>query len=117
MSDQADSEKRQGERVNFETKIVLKSEDKEIHVVGNSRDLSLKGVFVKTEEGFSKGAACDIRVTLTGTIDDFDLKMKGTIVRKEGSGVAIHFNSVDLESYTHLKKLVQYNAEFPDKVL
>lgn len=117
MPDQNHNEKRVGERVNFETKIILETKDKKIQVIGSSRDLSMKGAFVKTEEVFQMGTECDITITLTGSIDEVTLNMKGTIVRKEISGVAIHFNSVDLDSYTHLKKLVQFNAEFPDKVL
>ena len=117
MSDQNLPEKRVGERVNFETKIILETADKKICAIGSSRDLSMKGAFVKTDEIFQIGVDCNMTVTLTGSTDDVTLHMKGTIVRKETSGVAIHFNSVDLDSYTHLKKLVQFNAEFPDKVI
>lgn len=117
MPDQDYKEKRVGERVSFETKITLQAEEKKICVSGNSRDLSMKGAFVKTDEGFSVGAACDITVTLTGSVDDVTLSMKGVIVRKEPSGVAINFSSVDLDSYTHLKKLVQFNSEHPDDVI
>ena len=117
MPDQNYSEKRVGERVNFETKIILETSDKKIIAHGSSRDLSMKGAFVKTDESFQIGIDCQLTVTLTGSTDEVILHMKGTIVRKEASGVAIHFNSVDLDSYTHLKKLVQFNAEYPDNVL
>ncbi|MBU0995531.1 MAG: PilZ domain-containing protein [Proteobacteria bacterium] len=117
MDTQDNSEKRQGERVSFETKVFLKTSDKEIHVDGSSRDLSMRGLFVKTAEDFLMGTSCDIEIVLTGTVDNVVLKMKGTVVRKEPSGMALYFNSVDIDSYTHLKKLVQYNAKFPDNVI
>ena len=111
------SEKRKGERVNFETKVFLKTDDREIRVDGNSRDLSMRGLFVKTGEPFSVGMQCDIEVMLTGTVDKVVLTMRGTVVRQEKTGMAVYFDSIDLDSYAHLKKLVQYNAKFPDDVV
>lgn len=116
MENSDNSEKRQGERVSFETEVFLKTKDKEIRVDGSSRDLSMRGLFVKTTEDLLIGSACEIEVVLSGTIDGVVLKMKGKVVRKEPSGVAVYFNSVDIDSYAHLKKLVQYNAKFPDNV-
>lgn len=117
MDKSDNAEKRQGERVSFETKVFLKTSDKEIRVDGSSRDLSMRGLFVKTAEDFHRGSSCDIEVVLSGTIDGVVLKMKGTVIRKEPTGVAVYFNSVDIDSYAHLKKLVQYNAKFPDSVV
>lgn len=117
MPDKNFTEKRVGERVHFETNITLQSEEKKISVTGSSRDLSMKGAFVKTDEAFSIGASCELTVKLTGSIDDVTLQMKGKIVRIEADGVGINFTSVDLDSYTHLKKLVQFNSEHPDDVV
>ena len=111
------SEKRKGERVSFETEVFLKTADREIRVDGNTRDLSMRGLFVKTIEPFSVGIQCDIEIMLTGTTEKVVLTMRGTVVREESTGMAIYFDSVDLDSYAHLKKLVQYNAKFPDDVV
>lgn len=105
------SEKRKNERAAFETQVVIKGVDGiKIQAKGSSKDLSLKGIFVTTDKEIAIGSECEIEVILTGMIEDVVLKMNGKVMRKEKTGVGVHFESIDLESYTHLKNIVMYNA-------
>ncbi len=103
-------EKRRKLRVDFKTHIVLRLSDSEIHVEGSSKDLSLKGIFVYTQEDILVGSDCNVRVVLTGMEEPVTLDIDGDVVRKELKGIAIDFKSMDVDSYTHLKNVVRYNA-------
>ncbi len=116
MQENSDEERRQKLRVDFKTQIVLRIGDSEVHLDGDSRDLSLSGIFINTNEDAQAGTKCDVEVRLTGMAQPLNLKMKGSIIRKETSGIAITFESMDLDSYTHLKNIVRYNASNPDDI-
>jgi len=41
---------------------------------------------------------------------------KGIIARQDASGLRIAFDSVDVDSFIHLKNIVMYNASDPDVI-
>ena len=106
-------ERRKHSRVGFTTaiQILLEAGGEKINLKGNSRDLSLKGIFVGTENKFSSGTKCSIKVYLTGGIDKIELVMKGTVVRDSDNGMGIRFDSMDVDTYSHLKNIVCYNSK------
>lgn len=112
----ADTDRRKKPRVDFKTSIVLKTDLSEIHIEGSSKDLSLKGIFIHTQEKIAMDAQCQVEVNLTGMTEQLVLYMQGNVIRKEKNGVAIAFESIDLDSYTHLKNLVRYNTADPDDI-
>lgn len=116
MSDLKNEERRRGVRVDFETEIILRVGGIELKVDGSSRDLSLKGMFVKTSETLMPGTRCRIDVKLKGLGAEVALEMDGHVVRQEEGGVGILFDSVDLDSYVHLKNIVRFNAPDADKI-
>lgn len=106
-------EKRRHPRVNFKTqiKISLEGGGRQIELEGDSKDLSLKGVFVRAgEESLDAGTPCDISIYLTGGIDEIRLAMKGSVVRSNKDGMGIVFDSMDVDTYSHLKNIVYYNS-------
>lgn len=107
-------ERRKQTRVHFETQVVLKSGESEIISNLNLRDISLKGMFVRTNKIIPIGAFCDIQILLTGTSNPLYLSLKGRIVRHASSGLGLHFVSIDADSYIHFKNLLMYNALDPD---
>ncbi len=112
----ADSDRREISRVDFKTNIILKTDQSEIHIEGSSKDLSLKGIFIHTQEEITVDTKCLVEVTLTGMTEPLTLNMQGKIIRKEHDGIAVKFETMDLDSYTHLKNLVRYNITDPDEV-
>ena len=106
------NERRKCSRVGFSTitGIMLDADDQPINLEASSSDLSLKGIFITTKKKFSCGTKCAIKICLTGTMDKIELLMKGTIVRIGTNGVGIRFDSMDVDTYSHLKKIVQYNS-------
>lgn len=110
MLTQGGDERRQGPRVDFDTEVTVSAEGHEIKYKGSSRDISLRGIFVRTDKQITVGAGCYVEIRLIGAQDDIVLKMDGHVVRSEDEGVAVYFDSVDLDSYSHLKNIVKYNA-------
>ena len=62
------------------------------------------------------GEQCDVSLHLVGASSDLGLKMKGEVVRIEPNGLALHFYETDLDSFYHLKNILYYNSDNPDKL-
>ena len=106
-----DDDRRKYSRVGFSTeiKIDLKTKDQE-RLEGNSKDLSQKGLFVTTDQRFTLGTLCSVIIYLTGSMEKIELSIEGTIVRETDTGIGIVFNSMDVDTYSHLKNIVHYNS-------
>lgn len=111
-----DSDRRGRDRVGFHTGISLKIGESEIIGKGSIVDLSLNGVFIETNEDVPVGEKCSVKIILPGTVDKVILQMSGRTVRKKISGIAVHFDSMDIDTFTHLKNIVRYNSGSPDEV-
>lgn len=111
-----DEEKRKRTRVHFKTQVTLKTDESKIEAEANSKDISMKGIFINTKEKIPAGTPCDIEIMLTGTSTKLALSIKGTIIRQDPSGLGITFDSMDVDSYLHLKNIVMYNASDPEDI-
>ncbi|HIJ89711.1 MAG: PilZ domain-containing protein [Desulfobulbaceae bacterium] len=105
--------KRKNSRVPFQIIIGLDFPDQS-HAECKTADLSLKGVFVLGVTGHKIGEKCLVSLRLVGSTSHLTLKMKGTVVRVEEDGLALHFYEMDLDSFFHLKNILYYNSEDPD---
>lgn len=112
MSAENNDDRRKHSRVGFTTeiKVLLDLDGEQVILEGNSKDLSMKGIFVSTAQRFPEGTICSVKIYLTGSIEKIELAMQGTIVRQTEKGVGIAFDSMDVETYSHLKNIVQYNS-------
>jgi len=102
--------RRHYQRVPFSTKIALIYSDNEMDITGSSMNLSVKGIFVKTPKKVSPGMECKVKIILSGGINELELLIHARVTRVEESGIGIVFDTMDLETYTHLKNIVQYNS-------
>ena len=103
--------RRKHDRVVFSTRILLSSKDFEnIDITGNSKDLSLKGIFVDTDQKLDPDTPCLIIIVLSGGIEDIKISINARVARVDAHGMGIVFDTMDLDSYTHLKNIVQYNS-------
>ncbi|MBU4033221.1 MAG: PilZ domain-containing protein [Proteobacteria bacterium] len=105
--------KRKNSRVPFEVIISLDFQDQS-HAECKTTDLSLRGVFVLDVTGHTVGENCLVSLRLVGSTSHLSLTMKGTVVRVEEDGLALHFYEMDLDSFFHLKNILYYNSENPD---
>lgn len=116
MTDSDGSDRRKGVRVRFDTgvSLTIESGSRVISAAGDIKDISLRGLFVRTEETLEPDTGCEIRIELSGTEIPIVLEMKGKVVRVSEGGVGIHFDTMDLETFMHLKNVVRYNAPESD---
>lgn len=103
-------EKRKNVRVPFRTEIIVSYSGKQLHFEGDSANLSMGGVLVVSQKLIALGTECEVELRLTGTQAPMGLTMKGKVVRHEPSGFGIHFEEMDLDSYSTLKEIVRHNA-------
>ena len=108
--------RREAVRVDFETRIVVEMTHPAMVLKGDSKNLSLKGLFVETQENIALHTPCHVQVMLSGTMTPRSLSMEGKVVRKAINGVAIEFEIMDIDSYALLKNIVRYNTENPDDI-
>ena len=109
--------RRKKNRVFFKTSVQLEIGSAKIIIDGDSSDLSLNGIFIKIEETIPIGTKCHLKIDLLGREDTFQLKIDGTTTRIDPNGIGIQFKAMELDTYTHLKKIIMYNTtDNPDTI-
>lgn len=90
------SEKRARTRIPVEANVSIVSEDKAYSVYGRTRDISMKGLYVKSEASFTLGAKCNIDIIILGKSSQMIIKTCGTVMRQGKQGYGVLFDD-DLE--------------------
>lgn len=108
-------ERRNFSRVLFQTTVVVQSP------VGNADgeivNLSLGGLLLKTPERLPVGVDVDVRVSISGTTSELQLKLMGRVARHTDDGIGIQLRGMDLDSFIHLKNIIAYNMGQEEKVM
>ncbi|KPA15942.1 type IV pilus assembly PilZ [Candidatus Magnetomorum sp. HK-1] len=110
------NEKRRRTRVEFSTQVIISVEGSEIATQANSKDLSLNGLFVESEEVLDIGTPCHVKIILPGGVDEISLEMEGKVTRHAPGGFGVLFEGMDPDSFAHLKNIAMYNSEDPDAI-
>ncbi|PID42918.1 MAG: PilZ domain-containing protein [Gammaproteobacteria bacterium] len=73
-------------------------------------DLSLKGVLINVEEGWDGDKASPFELKILLSEDEMDIILMSTIVvHQEKTLIGMETRYIDLDSITHLKRLVELN--------
>ena len=107
-------EKRNFDRIPFQTKAIVRSKD--TTVIGIVENLSLDGIFLKTPEKLNLNRIVKIELLSTGTSSQLSILLDGKIMRHENIGMAIQFKNVDMDAFLHLKNLISYNTSQIEKL-
>jgi len=108
-------ERRKNTRVTFRTTADVQFADKN-YTQCETENLSLRGVSVLGISGHQAAEKCGISLALSGSTSELKLNMRGEIVRVEHDSIALKFTEIDLDSFYHLKNIIYYNSEDPDKI-
>ncbi|NLM46791.1 MAG: PilZ domain-containing protein [Firmicutes bacterium] len=108
-------EKRRFTRVPFRTEVEITAG--ELKFKGEVKDLSLKGMCVLTEHLLEVGTPVDILLSLTGKQSNLVIMLQGKVLRKDTNSIAVYFDTVELDSFIHLKNIVAYNSTDPEKIM
>ncbi len=72
-------------------------------------NIALKGALLESDAlPLEAGAVCDLTVTLPGTA--IALGFRAKLVHREGTHYGFKFLDIDLETLTHLRKLLELNT-------
>ncbi len=80
-------------------------------VTDQTKDLSMKGIYLTCEEKLPVGSICEVALLLEGTDQPVRIDVKGRVMRCVNSGVGIQFTEIELDSYDHLQNLVLHNSQ------
>nr|MBF0221323.1 PilZ domain-containing protein [Desulfobulbaceae bacterium] len=108
-------ERRKNTRVPFQTTADVSFSNKN-YTNCETENLSVKGVSVLGISGHKIGEECNLSLALSGSTSELKLAMRGKIVRLQEDGIGLKFIEIDLDSYYHLKNIIYYNSEDPDKI-
>lgn len=108
-------EKRNFTRVSFEENIKLIYKNKTIN--GGIENLSLKGLRFVTNEKIPLDEIVKLTVSLSGSSSELTLNFDGIVKRVDKYGLGIEFYKIDLDSFIHLRSIVEYNEGDPEKIM
>ena len=106
-----EKERRKHTRVPVSFNVVVTILGEQIPIT--TRNISLRGLSCPMDERFRVGEPCQVAIHLSNEIT---IHIEGKILRTRNEGTGIFFTSMSDNSFAHLKRLVQYNAEDPDKI-
>ena len=108
-------ERREFSRVAIQVEVRLRTEEDNL-VAGKGTRISLKGLFFETATRLPNGSACQIEIVLGTESHQLLINVKGKVTRQEENGLGLEFSQMGSEGYEHLKNLVLYNSDEPEKV-
>ncbi len=81
---------------------------------GTTRDISLAGMFVKTDQPIPEGSTCTATLYIDGRAGTMQILVQGEVLRVGSGGMAIGFSALTgLDSWEHLRNLILMNALDP----
>lgn len=109
-------ERRRRTRIKFRFEAAVAIDNQEVRV--QSRNLSLKGMLCNTDEIFQEGQVCRVILNLAQENEPEPVRaiILGRIIRTTPEETAIDFNLMDAESFFHLKRIVEYHSQEPERI-
>jgi PilZ domain len=109
------TENRRSHRVYFDC--LVEFETSECQHVCELIDISLQGALIAACSGATPkaGTPCTLKISLDKA-KEVQIIMNGTIAHKKENRVGIHCQSIDVDSMTHLRRLVELNLGDVDLV-
>jgi hypothetical protein len=116
-------DKRHFSRVGFKVSALLQGGGKVLK--GEVKDVSLRGMYLVTEELLPEGTPVEITVFLSASEDPVVINVSGVVARLVPGGIGCAFDKMDVESFTHLRSIISYQggdetkamAEFTEYVI
>ena len=110
------SERRDVSRVPVEFAVTVDAGDGRIIEGDASKDVSMSGLFVVTDDQLPAGEACRVTIHLDAPGGAPGISVGGQVTRVTGEGFAVQFSEIPIDDYDHLRNLVLYNSEHADRI-
>jgi len=109
-------ERRKRTRVDIHLSAVVSVGDQDLNV--QSHNLSLKGMLCSSDQALPEHQPCQVTMNLNADPEGEPVQavMQGRIVRSTPEETAIDFTVMDADSFLHLKRIVEYHSQEPEKI-
>ena len=115
MTEEESRERRARTRVGYKGSVELTFENGR-QAQAMVKDVSINGLFVETEAAdLTEGQSCRAVIPL-GHAGELFLTVEGRVSRVGEGGLGIAFESIDPDSFDHLRNLVLYNSPKPERI-
>lgn len=108
-------DKRKLTRVDFSINAIIVLGEKTI--IGQVENLSMKGAYIGTSEKIDINSEVEVKIELAGNSSELQLYLKGAVTRIDETGFVLAFKNIDLDSFIHLKNIIEYNSGNMNEIL
>jgi len=109
MSDQLSSERRRFSRIPFEAKAHINSHKGELHLNCHVIDVSLNGILITIPDNWQGKMDDEYTIDLLLENAQLVIKMEAAVAHLDKESIGFICKHIDLDSITHLKRLVELN--------
>ncbi len=99
-------------RIRIESQAMVKSGEQLFE--GLTENLSLTGLFIRTERRLPVGNRAEIIFTLPSASSSSEFIVKGVVVRNDVHGLAFQFGSLDEDSFSRIRTVI--NIKSPNRL-
>lgn len=89
-------EKRMFERVALKTEAIIRHRG--VTFKGEVENLSLKGLFVRTDQTIPLGEEVDVSMFFFGSSAELSFSLEASVVRATAEGIGLSFRKIDIDS-------------------
>jgi len=91
-------------RIHIVSKAKVMTADQYFEAV--TENISVNGLFVRTDHLLSVGNVAEITLNIPSVSESSFLTVNGEVVRSDFQGLAFKFKSLDLNAFSHLRKVI-----------
>lgn len=108
-------EKRKFERVDLRTEAVIRHRG--ITFTGEVENLSIKGLFVKTDQKIPLSERVDVSMFFYGSAAELSFSLEANVVRVTDEGIGLNFKKIDIDSLAQSENIVTSNGGDSQQVI
>jgi hypothetical protein len=110
-------EKRRHTRTNFQIQALLYHNLSEYS--GHVINLSMRGALIESDDilEIPVDSLLEVRLLIIGASSTLKINFRGLLVRSEENFLGFKIESMDLDSFIHLKNIIAYNNGDYDKIM
>jgi len=112
----SDQQRRHFTRIDFNTEYHLSTADSSQQWSGQVVDLSLHGVLIKQPDSFTGKQSDELKLELILSGSDITVQMEARIAHMHDGLVGFECQHIDVESLTHLRRILELNLGDPKLV-
>lgn len=100
--------KRRFDRIQFVSLAMVKTGGQSFEA--STENLSLNGLFIRTEKRLPVGNRAEVMFVLPSASRSSEISVHGAVVRYDNDGMAFQFRSLDHDSFSLLKTIINRKA-------